>query len=180
MPVFGILYCGDSFEFYKFDGSFNSAKFFRGYHGTEYQFQVPDYSCVRGSDPQCCQTFLCDLRTITEIIFDVLFMAYSSSLKAYRLRTIHSKEKTESSIKWDNAIEYADTAQQMFRDGGIKCGAGHIQEANEDALQAMPKLKLRYDFFFMIQLSCNSGLYSTIQHMLSLWQTTTISDGLLG
>jgi hypothetical protein len=52
---------------------------------------------------------------------------------------------------WEGAIDKANIAQQMFRDGEKKRNAGHIQEANADSLEAMRRLALRY--FFSI-ISC--------------------------
>ena len=153
MPVFGILYCGDSFEFYKFDGSFNSPKVFRGYHGTEYQFRLPNIHYA--NDPQCYQQFLCSLHIVTEIIFDVFLMAYSSSLKTYS-RKEHSESAKwlfRNNIKWEKAIKYAEGAQQMFRDGEIKHKAG-------DDLEAMQNLGMVSPHDFM---SCNSGLSTSAQ-----------------
>lgn len=102
------------------------------------------------------QPFICSLRLVTEIIFDVLLIAYFSSLTAYRDRSQTNTAQTEKPRKsldgGEKAIEYVNTAQQMFRDGERKRIAGHILEANADTLQALRHLTLsRYtNFVFVI------------------------------
>lgn len=87
------------------------------------------------------QPFIRSLRLVTEIIFDVLLMAYSSSLIAYKDRsqakTAQSGKPRESLGGWEKAIQYVNLAQQMFRDGERKRKDGRIVEANTDALEAM-------------------------------------------
>lgn len=96
------------------------------------------------------QPFIRSLRLVTEIIFDVLLMAYSSSLIAYKDRsqakTAQSGKPRESLGGWEEAIQYVNLAQQMFRDGERKRKDGRIVEANTDALEAMRILTLRYNF----------------------------------
>jgi hypothetical protein len=80
----------------------------------------------------------------------MLLVAYSSSLTAYRNRSMAKTAETGKPRKslggWEGAIDHAEIAQQMFRDGEKKRKPGHIQEANADCLEAMRHLTFRYYF----------------------------------
>jgi len=47
---------------------------------------------------------------------------------------------------WERAIDNANIARQVFRDGEEKRKAGHIQKAGADSFEAMQHLALRYYF----------------------------------
>jgi len=61
-------------------------------------------------------------------------------------KTAETGQPRKSLGGWEEAIENANIAQQMFRDGEKKRQAGHIQAANADSLEAMRHLTLRYRF----------------------------------
>ena len=147
MPIFGILCDGVSFEFYKYDGSLDTPK---GRLSAGLQEPLVAFPLARLDMKTPTQPFIRSLRLVSEIIFDVLLVAYSSSLTAYRNKSISKAVETEKPRKslgsWDAAIDEANIAQQMFRDGEKKRSAGHIQEANADSLEAMRRLTLRCYF----------------------------------
>jgi hypothetical protein len=150
MPIFGILCYGVSFEFYKYDGSVDPPTFSLGRlsEGLPEPCMAFPLACLgMNTSPQ---PFIHSLRLVSEIIFDVFLTGYSSSLTAYQNSSMAKTAKTRQPRKslggWEGAIENADIAQQMFRDGEKKRQAGHIEEANADSLEAMRHLMLRYDF----------------------------------
>ena len=147
MPIFGILCDKVSFEFFKYDGSLDTPTFSKGRlsAGSPEPLELADLGMNTSALP-----FLHSLRLVSEIIFDVLLMAYSSSLTAYRNRSMAKTAETGEPGKslggWEEAIEKANIARQMFRDGDTKRTAGQIQEANADSLEGMRHLTLRYYF----------------------------------
>lgn len=150
MPIFGILCDAVTFEFYKLDGNLGTPKFSKGRLSMGLQEPLVAFPLARLDMKTPVQPFIRSLRLVTEIIFDVLLMAYSSSLIAYKDRsqakTAQSGKPRESLGGWEEAIQYVNLAQQMFRDGEKKRKDGRIVEANTDALEAMRILTLRYNF----------------------------------
>ena len=150
MPIFGILCDGVSFEFYKYDGSLDTPTFSKGRFSAASQEPLVAFPLARLDIKTSTQPFIRSLRQVSEIIFDVLLVAYSSSLTAYRSRSISEAAATGKPRKslggWEEAFDEANIAQQMFRGGENEREAGHIQEANAHSLEAMRRLTLRYYF----------------------------------
>ena len=134
MPIFGILCDAVTFKFYKLNGNLGTLKFSKGCLSMGLQEPLVAFLLARLDMKMPVQPFIHSLRLVTEIIFDVLLMAYSSSLIAYKDRSqakrAQSRKPRESLGGWEEAIQYVNLVQQMFRDGERKHKDGHIVEAN--------------------------------------------------
>ena len=153
VPIYGILSDGESFEFFKFDGSTKPYSFYRGcFPGDPIPLQrglrLGDFTLADNALP-----FMRDLRTICETTFYVMLLAYISSLKAFWGRSEMKSKKAGQPIqsldKWEAAIESANETLEKCGDAEAKRGAGDYQNAKAIALEGMEALKTRYHFFGM-------------------------------
>jgi hypothetical protein len=116
MPIFGILCDGVSFEFYKYDGSLDTPTFSKGRLSAGSQEPLVVFPLARLDVKTPTQPFIRSLRLVSEIIFDVLLVAYSSSLTAYRNRSMAKTAETgkprKSLVGWKGAIEEAADVQR--------------------------------------------------------------------
>src|ERR1700722_3976840 len=148
MPIFGILCDKLSFEFFKYDGSLDTPTFSLGQLSVESQGPVAAFPLAPLRMNTSALPFLRALRLVSEIIFDVLLVAYSSSLTAYRNRSMAKAAETGKLRNrlggWERAIDNANIAQHMFRDGEEKRKAGHIRNEGADSFEAMQHLTLGY------------------------------------
>lgn len=148
VPVFGILCDGNSFEFFSFDGSTSPPSFTRGcLPGDPPEFRrglrLSDFTLTGPAQ------FICELRQICEIIFDLFMRSYLSSLMEFRKRSKRrgkEEQKPENSLpRWDEASRHAKEAVDKFRDAeGMRQGQ-LIDDANATVEKAMEALKQRYE-----------------------------------
>jgi hypothetical protein len=138
------------FQFFLFDGTTEACSFSRGTlpgdppahrHG----FRLDDFKTAETPRP-----FLCDLRPICEIIFDLLLKSYISSLDAYYKRSVsRSNEEgmpTNSTEleKWEQALGFSGKALEMFRVAEAQRQNQLSNDANATVQSAMEFLKRRY------------------------------------
>ena len=143
MPVHGILCDGNAFEFFRFDGTTKPLSFYQGRDTTvpRTRMYLPDLT-------EASPGSLIDaLRPICEFVFDLMVMAYISSLNAW-----HMAEGKPSLENWDRAISSAHKAQENFRDAETKRQMQHIDEADALVQQAMESLQDRYDSSNLVTL----------------------------
>jgi len=141
VAVHGILCDGTTFEFFRFDGTTKPSSFHHGRDTTvpRTQMQLPNLMAATPG------SFIDALRPICEFIFDLMMMAYISSLLAWYMRSVR-KSNAEwklrpSLFKWNQAIKSAQEAQAIFRDAETKRQMQHIDEADALAQQAMESLQ---------------------------------------
>ncbi|KAF8808065.1 hypothetical protein BYT27DRAFT_7097515 [Phlegmacium glaucopus] len=116
IPVYGILCDGSHFQFFLFDGNNKPYSFSRGILHT-------DPPAVRRgfqlNDPENPKSFICALRPICEVIFDVMLTSYISSLNAYHNHSISMAKKEEKPPKsmggWEKPLTLAGDALEIFR-----------------------------------------------------------------
>ena len=104
--------------------------------------QLPDLDYPRTARP-----FIEALRSICEIIFDLLLSGYVSSLKAYNYSVKKSNGEDQPRAcgdKWEEAINAAVKALQDFREAEMKRQSQLINDANSIVEEAMAFLKYRY------------------------------------
>jgi hypothetical protein len=145
VPVFGVLCDGSTFEFFKFQEQGNSYTFSRG--------------CIPG-DPQPFQQglpisnpsinpklFLKELRIISETLFDIMLQAYTSSLEAFRDRSVERSKKTnvprKSPTKWEDALQSVCSASDKCRKADESRINGRIKDANSIAQEGFQDLASR-------------------------------------
>ena len=146
MPVYGILCCRDKFEFFLFNGTTDPHSFKYGLYNPlthrRLPIQLPDLDYPRTARP-----FIEALRSICEIIFDLLLSGYVSSLMAYNYSVKKSNGEDQPRAcadKWEEAINAAVKALQDFREAEMKRQSQLINDANSIVEEAMAFLKYRY------------------------------------
>ena len=96
---------------------------------------------------QNSELFICNLRQISEITFDLLLQSYIASLDAYRSRSLSKAEKEgkprKSTQEWDRAVLLASDALAKFRLADEK-RQDNLNSANTIVQEAMDILKNRY------------------------------------
>ncbi|KAF8632531.1 hypothetical protein AX17_004817 [Amanita inopinata Kibby_2008] len=140
VPVFGILWGGFRFHFFKFDGVPKVPhSFLRGalpgdprmfQHG----FALPDLN----TPDESALAFMRVIRLVSEIIFDLFLSSYISSIEAFCNRSVtrSTKEGTCKSLsKWEDALSSAKWALNHFREGECKRGLKDKASANESTSQ---------------------------------------------
>ncbi|KAF8341292.1 uncharacterized protein EI90DRAFT_3033386 [Cantharellus anzutake] len=125
VPVFGILWDGTFFQFFKFVGAQKIPhSFLRGaFAGDPPKFQrglmLPDPTIDETTLP-----FIQAVRLISETVFDLLLCAHLWSIEAFRDRSVNranvAGKRRQSSDKWDNAVNSARQALEHFRDADEK------------------------------------------------------------
>ena len=154
VPIYGILSDGESFEFFKFDGSTKPYSFSRGcFPGDPAPLRrglkLGDFTLAADALP-----FMRDLRVVCETTFHVMLLAYISSLKAFRgrseMRSKKAGQPRKSLDKWEAAVMSANQALEKCRDAEAKREAGDYRDANAIATEGMEALKTRYDFRYTI------------------------------
>ena len=137
------------FQFFLFDGSTKPFSFSRGTLPGDpptlrYGFKLDDFTAAESS-----RTFICDLRQICEIIFDLLLQSYILSLDAYRNRSVGKGKKEgrlrKSTHEWEEALCFAGDALEKFRAAETMRRYNLPDEANATVQDAMDILKRRYD-----------------------------------
>ena len=160
LPVYGILSDGNTFEFFRFDGT------------------AEPYTCKYGigpNDPPTCwqpfrlpgpgetlttQPFIDALRPICEVIFDLLLSGYVSSLKVQHDHFIIKKARKgqlkRNESGWEEAMCAAISALNGFRHAEKKRQTQLIDEADLIVEKAMTFLKCRYEIsiFSNIMFNC--------------------------
>ncbi|KAF8341291.1 uncharacterized protein EI90DRAFT_3033376 [Cantharellus anzutake] len=120
VPVFGILWDGTFFQFFKFVGAQKIPhSFLRGaFAGDPPRFQrglmLPDPTTDGTTLP-----FIQVVRLISETVFDLLLCAHLWSIEAFRDRSVNrgsvAGKRKQGSGKWDNAVNSAQQALIHFR-----------------------------------------------------------------
>ncbi|KAH9006404.1 hypothetical protein EDB86DRAFT_3144168 [Lactarius hatsudake] len=144
VPVYGILCDGTSFLFFAFDGTINPYKFTMGVvPGRRFRgLKLVDFS----SEPTA-RPFIHSLRSICEIIFNLLLCAYIANLKAFRDRFASQYGQCKSLDGWDTALEFAEEALEKSQDAEVLRQENSIVDADATVEAAFKALKLRYSFF---------------------------------
>ena len=147
VPVFGILWDGTYFHFFRFDGSSKPSSFLRGsFPGDPIKFRygikLPDLTTADES----ALTFMRHVRLISETIFDLLLSGYIASIEAFRDRfSVRSaKEGARKSLaKWEDVLASAKRALCYFRNAESKRQGGDKAGANQAVSLARTHLKRR-------------------------------------
>ena len=144
MPVHGILYNGNAFEFFWFDGTTKPSSLYQGRDTTvpRTRMVVPD---LTEANPG---SFIDALPPVCAFIFDLMVMTYISGLNAWHMRSV-KKSSAEarprpSLDRWDQALGSAHQTQEIFRDAEARHQTLHIGEADALVQQAMESLQDRY------------------------------------
>jgi hypothetical protein len=147
VPVFGILWDGTHFNFFKFDGTSKPFSFLRGAFPGDHPslrrgFELPGLTTAEES----ALPFMRALRLISEVIFDLLLSGYVSSIGTFRDRSPVRGTKEhprQSLIKWEDALASAKQALHHYRDAESKRHDGDITAANKAVSHARTLLKHR-------------------------------------
>ncbi|KAF8229985.1 hypothetical protein L208DRAFT_1284071, partial [Tricholoma matsutake] len=93
--------------------------------------------------------FICTLRPICELIFNLMLASYISSLNAYHNHSVSMAKKEgkpqKSTGEWERALALAGDVVENFRNAEIKCQNQLYNDANVLVQDGMALLKSRYD-----------------------------------
>ena len=151
MPIYSILYDGNSFRFFIFDGSTKPYKFSRGIFPTsESRFEIHEgLPLVDFSSEATAHSFVINLRPICEVIFNIFLVTYVAALKMYRDRSVaHPSQRGwfVSPAPWEEALKFAEAALEKSQHAEIKRELKLITVADDMAATALKALEFRYVF----------------------------------
>lgn len=152
MPIYGMLCDGIIFQFFSFDGNTRPYKFSIGLDPST-QFKViplHDFSFQPTS-----HAFICGLRSICEIVFNLLLLTYIASLKAFMpCEGVAPQSGQENISAWDEGLSlglrFAEEALKKSQNAEALCQDNLITNAHMVAEDALQDLKHRYDFLSKI------------------------------
>ena len=158
MPIYGILFCEDIFQFFIFDGSTKPHKFslgvIPGHLGCRSQFR--GLHLFPGSSKSHEYSLILGLRPICETILNFFIVTYVATLKAFRDSCARSGPRetfgTQSLPRWDEAINLAEEALRKSQDAEAQRQDNSIAAADATAETAFKALKHRYTFISYFQL----------------------------
>ena len=139
--MFGILWDGVAFQFFKFDGTTKPYSFLRGTFPGD-PLSLPHALKLRLQNLATGQDmlpFIEVMRQISETIFDLLLCGYIASIEAV-VRRVTQRQDPE---KWNDALESAKLALLCFRDAESKRQNLDIAGANQTVLEAQTVLNRR-------------------------------------
>ena len=92
--------------------------------------------------------FICDLQPICKSIFDIMLVAYISSLTAYCdwlfRQGILQGTPGKSLDKWNLVVQHAEEVLSKSHGAELMCQAADFDNTDKMAQNAMNTLKLRY------------------------------------
>jgi hypothetical protein len=146
LPVYGVLCDGSVFEFFKFKDDKQTLSFTRGC------FPGDPRVLRKGlplSNPSLSpDSFIRNLRPICEIIFDLMLQGFTSSLVAFRDRSMTKSKMNnkprKSLTKWEEALESAHDACKKCREADKEREDGSVSNANALVQEGMDALACRY------------------------------------
>lgn len=146
--MFGILWDGTFFQFFRFVGASKTPhSFLRGAfagdpanlrNGLMLPYLTPNESTL---------PFIRSIRRISETVFDLLLCAYISSIEAFRDRSVNKGKDAgtwrQSSDKWEDAVVSARQALEQFRNAEKKRQEKDRVGANQAVSDAQASLERR-------------------------------------
>ena len=171
MPTYGILFGGDIFQFFIFDGGTKPYKFSIGVvPGTQNHVDskfkgLPLFAFSSTSLDAFEHALILDLRPICETIFNFFLVTYVATLKVIRdscaRRGPRETFGTQSLPHWDEAINLAEEALSKSQDAEAQHQDNSIAAADATAEAACKALTLRYAFISYFKFPQNSPIDST-------------------
>lgn len=171
MPIYGILFGGDIFQFFIFDGSTKPYKFSMGVvPGTQNHVDskfkgLPLFAFSSTSLDAFKHALILGLRPICETIFNFFLITYVATLKVIRdscaRRGPRETFGTQSLPHWDEAINLAEEALRKSQDAEAQRQDNSIAAADATAEAACKALTLRYAFISYFKFPQNSPIDST-------------------
>lgn len=146
IPIYGILCVGSSFHFFTFDGNTKPYKFSVGVvPGSRFRV-AGGLPLVDFSSEPTARAFIHSLRPICETVFNLLLVAYITSLKVFRDRSASQQEQRKSLGGWDKALKFAEDALEKSQDAEALRQDNLIVDADATTETAFKTLNLRYNF----------------------------------
>jgi hypothetical protein len=109
-----------------------------------------------------------DLRAVCETVFDLMLVAYVSSLEASRNRSANRGVKEgkpgKSLEKWEEAIKSGNEALTMCRDAEMKRQANDIKAANVTVKEGVEALRLRCNISTCSRIETNQVPLDLVQN----------------
>ncbi|KAK2463738.1 hypothetical protein APHAL10511_004231 [Amanita phalloides] len=147
VPLFGILWDGTYFHFFKFDGTSKPPSFLRGaFSADPIKFRrgikLPDLTDADES----ALPFIRTVRLISEVVFDLFLSGYVSSIEAFcdQSSVRSAKEGTRKSLtRWEDGLTSAQQALHHFRDAESKRQGRDKTGADQAVSHAQMLLKRR-------------------------------------
>lgn len=154
MPIYGVLFGGDIFQFFIFDGSTKHHKFSMGVvpgtpNHVDSTFKgLPLFAFSSKSLDAFEHSLILGLRPICETIFNFFLVTYVATLKLFRdlYARCGRDSETQSLPYWDEAIYLAEEALRTSQDAEGQRQDNSIAAADATAETAFKALKLRYAF----------------------------------
>ena len=153
-PIYGILYDGESFEFFCFDSSTKPPTFSR-YHSS---LPAPRYTLsVVGLSGHSSMDFIASLRPVCETIFYFLLLGYTTGIHAQYQRSCSWQLRGESGKKrdsidawtcWQSTNRLAEQALEYAIAATAQAAAGDYIQADKVAKDASEQLKARLALIF--------------------------------
>jgi len=149
MPIYGILYGGNSFQFFIFDGSTKPYKFSMGIVPGNHSQTKEGLPLFPFSSKSTAHSFILGLRPICETIFNFFLVTYVATLKVFRdlwaQRGPRERFGTQSLAHWDEAVNLAEEALGKSQDAEAQRQNNSIAAADATTETSFKALKLSTD-----------------------------------
>jgi len=148
-----VLYYRSTFQFFTFDSSTRPYKFSMGITSGSHLCVAGGLPLVNFTSESTSRHFIQSLRPICETVFNVLLVAYSSSLKIFRERSASRNGQRMVLDGWDRALNFAAKALDESRDADAMRWDNLIVNADVTVEEAFKALQFRYNFYSKCLLS---------------------------